>query len=162
MKAMQRRMAGGAVIIGVLLGASFPAQASEKVEDEKARFETVFTGVDNPCTPEADDITLTVTGHAMTKSWVNDDGSSRRHTLLQIHASGAAADGTGYVGNDQFRAHTIISDGVVYITADTRVRLVSQGSDPNFDLRFKVRNSFELNGPNSTFEVIKDYAQCRG
>ncbi len=50
----------------------------------------------------------------------------------------------------------------MYIIADTRNRLTSQGSDPNFDLRLKVRVTFDLAGTSSTFDVVKDYAACRG
>ncbi len=56
-------------------------------------FEFVMPGVDNPCTPQFDDITLTANGHASTKEWLNDDGS-RGQTHLRIRLAGQAANGT--------------------------------------------------------------------
>ncbi len=131
------------------------------MEDSRVSFEFVMPGVDNPCTPQFDDITLTANSHAFTKEWLNDDGS-RGQTHLRIRLAGQAADGTSYLGGDSFNAHTRIDDGWVYITADTRNRLTSQGSDPNFDLRLKVCVTFDLAGTSSTFDVVKDYAACRG
>ncbi len=63
-----------------------------------------MAGVDNPCIPEYDDINLSGTGRAFTTVWVAEDGSSRSRTHLGIHLSGEAADGTRYVGADQFDA----------------------------------------------------------
>jgi hypothetical protein len=154
-------MAAGALLLGALVAGGTPAQAAEKVEDNRMSFEFVMPGVDNPCTPQFDDITLTANGHASTKTWLNDDGS-RMQNRLHIRWAGQAADGTGYVGRDSFDAHTEIEDGWVYITADTKSRLTSQGSDPNFDLRLKVRVTFDLAGTSSNTEVVKDYAECRG
>jgi hypothetical protein len=154
-------MAAGVFVLGALVASGTPAHAAEKVEDNRVSFEFVMPGVDNPCTPQFDDITLTANGHASTKTWLYDDGS-RTQTRLHIRWAGHAADGTGYVGRDSFDAQTQVEDGWVYITADTRNRLTSQGSDPNFELRLKVRVTFDLAGTSSTTEVVKDYAECRG
>jgi hypothetical protein len=162
MNGLQRRMAAAVLVVGGLTGLAAPAQAADKVDDSRITFPINMTGVDNPCTAEYDDITLSGTGHAFTKMWVAEDGSSRARTHLGIHASGEAAHGTAYVGADSFDAQTRIEDGVAYITADTRSRLTSQGADPNFNLRLKVQVSFALDGSSSTYEVVKDQADCRG
>ena len=162
MKRLQRRLATSILVLGGLVGTAAPAQAADKVEDDRLSFEFVMPGVDNPCTPQFEDITLTASGDTSTKVWVDDDGSSRRLIHVRIHLAGEAADGTGYVGANQFKAETRIEDGSAYITADTKNRLTSQGSDPNFELRLKVRVSFDLSGTSSKFEVVKDHAECRG
>ncbi|MGH9278198.1 MAG: hypothetical protein ACRD12_08830, partial [Acidimicrobiales bacterium] len=110
-----RRIAGAVLVVGALALTGGTAQAAEKVDDTQTTFEFVTPGVDNPCTPEFDDITLTGTGHYAFKMWVAEDGSIRYQTHLNIHLAGDAADGTGYVGGDRFGAQTRIEDGVVYI-----------------------------------------------
>jgi hypothetical protein len=162
MNGLQRRMAGALLVVGGLAGLAGPAQAAGKVDDSRITFPVFAAGIDNPCTPEYDDITVSGTGRAFSKVWVAEDGSSRARTHLGIHLSGEAADGTGYVGADHFDAHTRIEDGVAYITADSRTRLTSQGADPNFALRLKVRVSFALDGSSSSYEVVKDQTDCRG
>jgi hypothetical protein len=114
MKRLQRRMATSVLVLGGLVGIAAPAQAADKVEDNRLSLEFVMPGVDNPCTPEFDDITLAANGDISTKVWVDADGSSRSVTRLRIHLAGEAADGTGYVGANQFRAETRIEDGWAY------------------------------------------------
>lgn len=162
MNKLHIRSATAGIALGIVALAASPAQAAEKVEDSRIAFEVVVPGVDNPCTPEFDDITVTAYGHGWTKIWTAEDGSSRSRIHLGMHLAGEAADGTGYVGSERFDSETRIEDGVASIVADTKSRLTSQGSDPNFDLRYKVRVSFDLSSPSATFEVIKDHAECRG
>ncbi len=120
MNGLQRRMAAAVLVVGGLAGLAAPAHAADKVDDSRITFPVVVAGLDNPCTPEYDDIALSGTGHAFTKMWVAEDGSSRGRTHLGIHVSGQAADGTGYVGTDSFDAQTRIEDGVAYIQMRAR------------------------------------------
>ncbi|MGH9226006.1 MAG: hypothetical protein ACRD2W_19965 [Acidimicrobiales bacterium] len=162
MNAISRRMAAGLLALGVAAGCSGTAHAAEKTEDLRYRFDTVVTGVDNPCPPEFDDITLNAWWLGVSKRWDTGDGEWRLNFHVTTHLSGTAADGTRYSGSNQFAAHDRVDDGVVTIAADNRTLLVSQGSDPNFVLRHKTVATFELNGPNGSFEVLKDFTECRG
>ena len=155
-------MAAAVIVVGGVAGLAAPAQAADKADDSRITFPISALAIDNPCTPEFDDITVSGTGHAFTKMWVAEDGTSRARTHLGIHVSGQAADGTGYAGADHFDAHTRIQDGVAYITADSRIRLTSRGTDANFAVRLKVRVSFALDGSSWSYEVINDQADCRG
>lgn len=162
MRKIQRRMAAGLLAFGVLAGLPAAAQASEKVDDFDMRFEFTVNGVNNPCTPQLDDITLDGSGRVMGKMWRDDDGSMRALSTMRVRLDGDAADGTGYVGHSEFKAHTEIEGDVAHISTDAKHLLVSQGADPNFFLRYKINVTFDLVGTGSTVEVVKDQAECRG
>ena len=160
---LQRRVAAGLLAIGTVAGVAGTAQAAEKTADYNERFEIVMPGVDNPCTPEFDNILLTGSMHAVGKTWGDMASDSwRSQSSTNTRLSGTAADGTRYGGGGSFHAQTRLEDGVVSISADTHDRMTSQGSDPNFTLRLKVKVSFPVDGGAPTFEVIKDAAECRG
>ena len=159
---MLRRVGAGVAAFGVLAGIPQAASAAEKVEDQRMSFTYVLPSEDNPCTPQFDDIAITVSGDVVLKTWLNNDGSSRRQIFVRTHLSGEAADGTNYVGGDSFHAQTRTEDGFAYIDADTQQRLTSAGDAGNFHLRYKVRVAFDLSGTNSTMDVVKDSTECRG
>jgi hypothetical protein len=163
MSKLQRRVAAGLLAIGTMAGVAGTAHAAEKTIDHNERYQFVVTGVDNPCTPQFDDITLDTALHAISKVWGDfEDDSWRSQSHLNVHQAGSAADGTQYLGGGSFQAQARLQDGVVSISADTKNRLVSQGSDPNFVLRMKVLVTFPVDGGSSTWEVVKDAAECRG
>ena len=120
-----------------------------------------MTGVDNPCTPDFDDITLNGSEHFIFKSWIDDSGESRYLSYGEISWSGRAADGTRYVGRDKFHSGGRFDGTVVSTAQDNSTLLVSQGSDPNFLTRYKVAMTWDISIGEATFTLIKDIDQCR-
>lgn len=163
MSKLQRRVAAGLLAIGTVAGVAGTAQAAEKTIDHNEHYQYVVTGVDNPCTPQFDNITLDTSLHAISKMWGSfEDGSWHSQSHVNVRQAGSAADGTRYSGGGSFQAHTVLEDGVVSSSADTKNRLVSNGSEPNFFLRLKLKVTFPVDGGPGTWEVIKDAAECRG
>ncbi len=162
MAGWQRRMAAGLLALGTFASIGGTAGASEKEYDYNHRYEYTLGQVDNPCTPEFDDITLAAEFHTVGKFWLNDDGSYWYKGSNRGHLSGSAADGTGYVGGVQFRFQTRVDDGVADILTDAKHLLVSQGDAPNFAMRYKVHYRFAIDGSWSSMEILKEGEDCRG
>ena len=114
MNGMKRRMTAG--LLGLVamagVGAAGTADAAEKTEDSNWRFHIVLTQIDNPCTPEFDDITLDADGHSVVKFWLANDGASRYQGSSRLQLSGTAADGTGYGGYTHYVGKTLFENGV--------------------------------------------------
>ena len=161
MKRAQRRVAAGLLLLGALAGGAGTAGAAEKTEDYNLRYQTVLTGIDSPCTPEFDDITLVADWHTVAKYWVSDDGSWRYQGSNRSHLDGSAADGSRYGGTNQFRAQTRVADGVVETISDEKHMLVGRGQAPSFTLRMKVQVRWALDGSFTSYEVLKEGADCR-
>ena len=162
MTGIQRRIAAGLLALGTFASIGGTASASEKVSDYNERYENTIVMVDNPCTPEFDNITLDAQWHLVGKTWVNDDGSWWYQGSNRGHVSGSAADGTEYGGSVHFQAQTRVVDGIVNIVSDAKHKLVSQGDAPNFTVRWKIRSTFALDGTSSSFEVVKEGEDCHG
>ncbi|MGH9278915.1 MAG: hypothetical protein ACRD12_12530 [Acidimicrobiales bacterium] len=158
---IQRRIAAGAVLLGAFIGFAAPAQAAEKEIDvrESAHF---VTTMDNPCTPDFDEIAMTADVTYTYKLWVAEDGSVRYREQSVVKLAGLAADGTRYVGSSPYQAMSRVEDGLVHATFDVSTRLSSQGSSPNFTARYKVLFSYNLSTGESTWELIKDFNECQG
>jgi hypothetical protein len=162
MAGWQRRMAAGLLALGTFAGIGGTAGASEKTDDWNYRYEYTLTQIDNPCTPQSDDITLRAEFHTVGKTWRYDDGSYWYHGSNRGHLSGSAADGTGYVGGVQFRAQTRVDDGVVDIVAAEK-HMRSRVSDaPNVARRYKLHVQFAVDGSWSSMEILKEGEDCRG
>lgn len=162
MNRLQRRMAVAGLVFGIAAGGAGPALAADKLYDEHYTYEYTWTGVDNPCTPEFDDIALRYSVRAHVQVWGDDGEFSHARSHWRTQYEGAAADGTRYVGSDSTVSQSQVEGDTVELTADSKVRLTSQGSAPNFHLRYTIRASFELTGPGFSVEVIRDSQECRG
>ena len=161
MKKLHRFYVAGLVAVGVAVGLAGPADA-EKVVDDNVRINFTVTGVDNLCTDGYDDITLDGSEHLILKTWIDENGDSQFVSYGQISWSGAAADGTRYVGSDKFHSSGRVDGSVVSTSGDNSTLIVSQGADPNFYLRYKVAMSWDMVTGDTTFTLIKDSTECRG
>ncbi|HEX6597269.1 MAG TPA: hypothetical protein VF045_10055 [Acidimicrobiales bacterium] len=162
MNRLQRRMAVAGLVFGIAAGSAGPAMAAEKAYDEFYSYEYTMSGVDNPCTPEFDNITVTVGTRAHVQVWTEDGEFSRAQSSWRTQLEGRAADGTRYVGGSSDSSHANVEGDVVTVGADSKSRLTSQGSAPNFHLRYTTVASFELFGPGWSVEVIRNSTECRG
>ena len=157
---IRRNLAVAGLVVGCAAMSAVPAQAAEKVYEEHYTTSFVFEHMDNPCTPEFDDITLTIEGRGSAKTWEDGSGDSRSEGRYRAQLTGVAADGTRYVGSEHSIVHFDLVEGESTVHADFRSRLVSQGSAPNFDARFTMVLRYEL--PDSSIEIIRDGQHCRG
>jgi hypothetical protein len=162
MSGIKRRMAAGLLALGTFASIGGTASAAEKVDDYNWRYENTIVQVENPCTPEIDDITLVAQWHTQGKLWQNNDGSWWYQGSSRAGVSGTAADGTRYGGSVHFQAQTRVEDGVISTVTDARHTLVSQGDAPNFSVQYKVLIRFAADGSFSTIEVLKEGEDCQG
>ena len=136
------------------------ALAAEKVVDE--RFSTSFdTVLDNPCTPQFDDISGVITFENHTQLWIEADGSARVSTRGTSAFEGHDADGTHYVGRDSFRStETSDADGGWTEKDGSVIRLIGQGDAPNFVVRLNIFRSWS---PTAGYRenVVQDSVSCR-
>lgn len=137
------------------------ALASEKVVDE--RFSTSFdTALDNPCTPQFDDIAGVITFDSHTQLWLEPDGSFRVSSRGTGTFEGQDADGARYVGRDSFRSTETSdsADGSWTEKDGSVIRLIGQGEAPNFVVRLNIFRSWS---PETAFRerVVQASATCR-
>lgn len=164
MNGMKQRIAAG--VLGLVtaagIGTAGTASAADKIWDENVRIHTVLTQIDNPCTPEFDDITLDADWHSVVKYWLDNDGAWRYRGSTRAQLAGTAADGTSYVANLHYVGSSQTEDGVIEQNIDEHHLLVSQGSAPNFTLRLKMHIRLYFDGTPAEYDIVKDGTDCRG
>lgn len=118
-------------------------------------------GLDNPCTPQFDDITLDITDRVQGFEWT-ENGVFYADVHVSGHANGVAADGTVYEGklNDKFFESRSGTGEDATITSEFQaiMRLISHGTAPNFIVQ--EWGTFTLPPPNVTFD--RQRTLCRG
>jgi hypothetical protein len=91
---------------------------------------------------------------------------SPTRTDIKFHANAQGIEGVGLTSGDRYNVPQNTKDDLEFSSPpprieeefDLRFRLIRQGSDDNFWLRFKFRFSF----PPFEFELIKLEIECRG
>ncbi len=138
-----------------------PALAAEKVVDERGS--TSFaTIMDNPCTPQFDAISGTITFDSHTQLWLHPDGSVTVSSRGTGAFEGQDAEGTRYVGRDSYRSTETFDagDGSSTEKDGSVIRLIGQGGAPNFVVRLNIFRSWS---PETGLKehVVQDSVACR-
>lgn len=145
--------------VGTLVAAlalTVPAFAAEKTSDVTLRLPVQLTDVDNPCTPDADHITMSGVLHMNAKTFRSASGQTRMLGRYTAHANGAAADGTRYVLQEQEKVDTVSVGTSNVFTFTMRASTISAGAAPNGTMRLSVTLTA---GGSYSFTVSSD---CHG
>jgi hypothetical protein len=144
------------IALGILMTAT-GATAAPRGEHFNATFRFTESGIDNPCTPEFDDITLNITDRVQGFEWT-ENGTF----FFDIHVSGrgegVAADGTVYSGKINDKASGSDSEEGVDVQFRSVLRFISRGSAPNFFAQEWGHFTF----PPEALTFERQRVECRG
>lgn len=137
---------GMALAEALLVAAPAVAEPAREHVDEVLTF--TETGIDNPCTPEFDDLTLEITDRVQGSTWTGD-GTVFIDLHITGHGRGIAADGTRYEAKLNLRETSELDDGERH-EFQAMVRFVSHGRTPNFIVQ--EWGTFTTPPPDVTFD----------
>lgn len=150
MKELKKRTLYAGMLMAAVTIYSIPSLSYAGAQS--ARFTETIVGIDNPCTPEFDDIAGDIDFHVILQA-------SNGVGFIKVIFGGAAEDvnGIAYVAHGQFTfaAHT----DLVPFTAKFGVQLVSQGATDNASADAVVH----VNGQGVVTKIDLDFAPvCNG
>ncbi len=156
MSSLKRVLVASASLV-LTMALSGTAGAEPKAEHFKETNEFTSFGEDNPCTPQFDDVTLSIREHIQGKTWIEN---GKRFTELHVtgHAHGVAADGTEYIAKLNVKDTIVEEDSTGTSDFQSILRAISKGSTPNFFIKEIAHVTFDPF--DITYELQR--MECRG
>lgn len=110
--------------------------------------------LDNPCTPEFDDISLTGEAHYMGRLTVDENGVSHQKIHYNAHLTGEGIDGTPYVVNDVGNIELKTEDPSIQTVSS---KVIGLGNTGNF-----IQNLVVQINPDGDIDIKINKSACRG